>query len=124
MIYHKIDSHPTLSSLNFSSITYKSCPHLDGKHTIFGRLVAGSDTLDRMEKIEVNNEDQPIEAIRIEDVHILVNPFQAEVEMPSKERIDEIETLQLDRIGESKRKQSTRSLKSLHEVFNSWLYYR
>lgn len=51
-----------------SFITYRSCRHLDGKHTIFGKLVGGLDTLNEMEKIEVDNKDRPIEDITIEKV--------------------------------------------------------
>lgn len=32
-------------------ITYKSAPHLDGKHSVFGRVVGGIETLSRMEAI-------------------------------------------------------------------------
>lgn len=52
----------------YSFITYRSCRHLDGKHTIFGKLVGGMDTLNEMEKIEVDNKDRPIEDIVIEKV--------------------------------------------------------
>lgn len=54
--------------IDYSFITYRSCRHLDGKHTIFGKLVGGLDTLNEMEKIEVDNKDRPIEDIVVEKV--------------------------------------------------------
>lgn len=53
-----------------SCITCGPCPHLDGKHIIFGRLANGMDTLDQVEKIEVDNNGQSIEAIRIERIYL------------------------------------------------------
>lgn len=34
---------------HFSYITFKSCPHLDGKHAVFGKILLGLDFLDRVE---------------------------------------------------------------------------
>ena len=35
-------------------ITYRSCKHLDSKHTVFGRIVGGLDTLANLERIETD----------------------------------------------------------------------
>lgn len=88
----------------FSSITYASCPQLDENHLIFGRLIDGMDTLANMEKIEVDENGQPIEAIRIEDMHILSDGS------PEEERIDELDTQQMNVIHKEKRKQCTHLL--------------
>lgn len=60
----------------FSFITYRSCKHLDGKHTIFGKVVGGMETLSEMERIEVDSKDRPIEDIIILNAHIFVDPYQ------------------------------------------------
>lgn len=57
-------------------ITFRSCKHLDGKHTIFGKLVGGLETLAEMERIEVDNKDSPIEDILVQSVQIFVDPYQ------------------------------------------------
>ncbi|KNC79971.1 hypothetical protein SARC_07654 [Sphaeroforma arctica JP610] len=35
-------------------ITYRSCKHLDNKHSVFGKVVGGIDTLSALEKVPVN----------------------------------------------------------------------
>lgn len=84
---------------------------MDGKHTIFGKLVGGLDTLSEMEKIEVDNKDRPIEDIIVEKVHIFVDPFQEADEMLAKERSDEIEKQQKAVADEKKRKERAQPLK-------------
>lgn len=84
---------------------------MDGKHTIFGKLVGGLDTLSEMEKIEVDNKDRPIEDIIIEKAHIFVDPFQEADEMLAKERADELEKQQKAVADEKKRKERAQPLK-------------
>uniref|UniRef100_A0A6P7GE97 RING-type E3 ubiquitin-protein ligase PPIL2 n=1 Tax=Diabrotica virgifera virgifera TaxID=50390 RepID=A0A6P7GE97_DIAVI len=74
-------------------ITYRSCKHLDNKHTIFGRVVGGMDTLNDMEKIEVDNKDRPIEDIIILKAQIFGNPYDEADEQLAKERQDELDRL-------------------------------
>ncbi|KAJ3158180.1 Peptidyl-prolyl cis-trans isomerase cyp8 [Geranomyces michiganensis] len=58
-------------------ITYRSCQHLDRKHTIFGKLVGGGDVLTAIEKIPTNANDKPEVDILILKFTILVDPFEA-----------------------------------------------
>ncbi|KAI8840775.1 cyclophilin-like domain-containing protein [Chytriomyces cf. hyalinus JEL632] len=57
-------------------ITYKQCTHLDGKHSIFGKVTDGLDVLDAMVKIEVDKNDKPKQLITMLDIEILVDPFE------------------------------------------------
>ena len=58
-------------------ITYRSAKHLDRKHTIFGKIVGGSETLSRLESAEVSdNEKRPMKDIMIKDITIFVDPFE------------------------------------------------
>ena len=43
-------------------ILYKSAHHLDYKHTVFGRVVGGLQTLTAMERVPVDEDDRPKEA--------------------------------------------------------------
>ncbi|KAK4499333.1 hypothetical protein PRZ48_009846 [Zasmidium cellare] len=40
-------------------VTLEPCPHLNGKHTIFGRIVSGEETLSRIAKVRVDKDDRP-----------------------------------------------------------------
>ena len=57
-------------------ITFRSCKHLDKKHTIFGKLVGGFETLDKMEKVETDAKDRPKDEIRIKKTVVYVDPFK------------------------------------------------
>lgn len=50
--------------------------HLDGKHTIFGRVVGGEDTLSRIEDVEVDKNDKPKKEIKIIRVVKHFDPFE------------------------------------------------
>ncbi|KAJ8602412.1 hypothetical protein CTAYLR_001201 [Chrysophaeum taylorii] len=38
-------------------VTFDECPNLDNKHTVFGRVVGGMDTLNRIERADVDEKD-------------------------------------------------------------------
>lgn len=46
-------------------ITLEPCPHLNGKHTIFGRLVSGQAILEKIAKVDVDKNDRPLEPVLI-----------------------------------------------------------
>ncbi|KAF8912974.1 cyclophilin-like domain-containing protein [Gymnopilus junonius] len=58
-------------------ITFKDTPHLDKKHTVFGKLVGGEDVLDALENIPVKpGTDRPAKTVRITEVIIYQDPFE------------------------------------------------
>jgi len=58
-------------------ITFKPTPHLDRKHTVFGKLVGGEDVLDRIEAVPVKKgTDSPLSAIKITGIEIFQDPFE------------------------------------------------
>jgi peptidyl-prolyl cis-trans isomerase-like 3 len=59
-------------------VTFGPAPHLDGKNTVFGRLLEGFDTLDKLEAIPVDKKNRPLEKVRIENVQIHANPLADE----------------------------------------------
>ena len=68
-------------------ITYKSCAHLNRKHSVFGKVVGGLEILRRLEQIPTNKEsDKPLETIKIENMEILDNPVSEALEI-ERERI-------------------------------------
>ncbi|KAG8224200.1 hypothetical protein J437_LFUL002654 [Ladona fulva] len=82
------NSGPNTNSSQFF-ITYRSCRHLDGKHSVFGRVVGGLDSLGAIEKIETDNKDRPIEDIILESARVFVNPFEEADEQLAAERAEE-----------------------------------
>jgi cyclophilin family peptidyl-prolyl cis-trans isomerase len=52
----------------FFIVTAEACPWLDGKHTVFGRVTAGMDVVDAIEKVETGAGDRPRDEVRIETV--------------------------------------------------------
>jgi peptidyl-prolyl cis-trans isomerase-like 3 len=61
-------------------ITFGKAEHLDGQNTVFGKVIEGGgeelgDTLERMEKVEVDRKNRPTkEVVRIERVTVHANP--------------------------------------------------
>ncbi|KAF2145591.1 uncharacterized protein K452DRAFT_122394 [Aplosporella prunicola CBS 121167] len=56
-------------------ICLASAPHLDGKNTVFGRVIEGLDVLDQLEGLEVDKKNRPKEKVVIKSVTIHANPL-------------------------------------------------
>ncbi|KAK4973225.1 Peptidyl-prolyl cis-trans isomerase cyp10 [Elasticomyces elasticus] len=56
-------------------VLFGPAPHLDGKNSVFGRVINGWETLDKMEAVEVDKKNRPKEEIKIESVTIHANPL-------------------------------------------------
>jgi peptidyl-prolyl cis-trans isomerase-like protein 2 len=56
-------------------LTFKSASHLDGKHTIFGRVVGGMHVLTSLEKLSTDKQDRPSQPLMLVGGSIFVNPF-------------------------------------------------
>ncbi|PTB35386.1 Peptidyl-prolyl cis-trans isomerase cyp8 [Trichoderma asperellum] len=70
-------------------ITYKPTPHLDRKHTIFGRIESGLDVLTKMEDVPTDGSNRPLNKIVIKDIVVFVDPFEEfQAQKNEKERLD------------------------------------
>ncbi|HUT21921.1 MAG TPA: peptidylprolyl isomerase [Candidatus Bipolaricaulota bacterium] len=63
----------------FFIVTAPETPWLDGVHTNFGYVVSGMDIVSQIEKVEVNDNDHPLEDIVIENIE-LIKSASADVE--------------------------------------------
>jgi peptidyl-prolyl cis-trans isomerase B (cyclophilin B) len=65
---------PDTNGSQFFLVTADECPWLDGKHTVFGGVVQGMETLDALGAVETDHHDRPVEAQLIE--HVELDPQQ------------------------------------------------
>ncbi|MCJ1224864.1 Peptidyl-prolyl cis-trans isomerase cyp10 [Toensbergia leucococca] len=56
-------------------ICYAPAPHLDGKNSVFGRLIGGEEILGRLEELEVDKKGRPKERVEIKSVTMHANPL-------------------------------------------------
>jgi peptidyl-prolyl cis-trans isomerase B (cyclophilin B) len=59
---------PNTNGSQFFIVTTEAAPWLDGKHTVFGRVESGMETVDAIEGVETGPGDKPIEPVVIERV--------------------------------------------------------
>ncbi|KAF1815280.1 cyclophilin-like protein [Eremomyces bilateralis CBS 781.70] len=84
-------------------ITYRACPHLDRKHTIFGKVVDNLDVLARLEAVKTDDKDRPTggdggEAI-LQDVTVLIDPFEEFMKESAAQEAEKVHKEEVRRQG-------------------------
>jgi peptidyl-prolyl cis-trans isomerase B (cyclophilin B) len=59
---------PDTNGSQFFIVTAQSCPWLDGKHTVFGEVAEGMEVVDRLESVQTDASDRPVEPIGISSI--------------------------------------------------------
>jgi cyclophilin family peptidyl-prolyl cis-trans isomerase len=59
---------PNTNGSQFFIVTADACPWLDGKHTVFGKVTEGMDTVDSISNVDRDARDKPHDDVRIESV--------------------------------------------------------
>jgi cyclophilin family peptidyl-prolyl cis-trans isomerase len=61
---------PNTNGSQFFIVTADACSWLDGRHTVFGRVTAGQDVVDRISLVERDGRDRPLQPVTIDRVEI------------------------------------------------------
>ena len=61
---------PNTNGSQFFIVTAEACPWLDGKHTVFGRVSAGMEVVDRISNVERDSRDRPLEPVVLESLRL------------------------------------------------------
>lgn len=56
---------PVTAEMVKAYTTVGGTPHLDGQYTVFGEVISGMDTIDKIEKVRTGQADRPVDDVRI-----------------------------------------------------------
>ncbi len=62
---------PNTNGSQFFIVTTDAAPWLDGKHTVFGQVVAGQDVADRISMVDRDGRDRPTSPVTLDRVEIV-----------------------------------------------------
>ncbi|HEY2160989.1 MAG TPA: peptidylprolyl isomerase [Solirubrobacteraceae bacterium] len=61
---------PNTNGSLFFIVTIEGAPWLDGKHTVFGRVTRGMETVDAIEGVETDGRDRPLDPPKIDSIEL------------------------------------------------------
>jgi peptidyl-prolyl cis-trans isomerase A (cyclophilin A) len=68
-------------------ITLVETPWLDGRHAVFGKLLAGDDVLRTIGSVKTNTQDRPLEPVTISSVRIFRDGEELQGVQPEPETL-------------------------------------
>ena len=95
-------------------ITFKSAPHLDRKHSVFGRIIKGMNVLSAMESVATDKKDRPLDEIKIISAEVIYSPIE---EAGKKERLRIQKRADAIRSEKEERRSSALGILHLPKVF-------
>jgi peptidyl-prolyl cis-trans isomerase B (cyclophilin B) len=61
---------PNTNGSQFFIVTTGAAPWLDGKHTVFGQVTDGLDVVDKLEGVQTDGGDRPVEPVGIASIEL------------------------------------------------------
>jgi peptidyl-prolyl cis-trans isomerase B (cyclophilin B) len=61
---------PDTNGSQFFIVTADACPWLDGKHTVFGRVTDGEQVVDKLQSVQTDSADRPVQPVGIESLAV------------------------------------------------------
>lgn len=69
----KVDTMPLPENIKQDYITKGGAPHLDGAYTVFGEVVKGMDVVEKIQKVETDGNDRPLQDVKVISAKIIKN---------------------------------------------------
>ena len=101
-------------------ITLKECPHLDGKHVVFGQVIEGMETIFECAKVPTDMNDKPRITVKIKDCGEITDKKQnvydpdeegfENLPLRKRERIERIKALEDENLKETEEEKTIKGV--------------